>query len=397
MTRREVLAMAAALPAATPIFAQNSKLPAPPVSVRKCESYSEDFYEIFTKMFDELGGAAKLVRNKTVTIKLNLTGSPGLRFQGRALGVTHYTHPKHVLAMTSVLERAGAKRIRFVESAWGTAGPLAEYMLDSGWPVRQMSTAAKNVEFLNTNGLGGYAKKYVRRAVPHGGWIFPSFEFNEIYDQTDVMMSMAKLKNHDTCGITLAMKNMFGCTPASIYGNDAGVDDPNESPTSGRDQCCHAGKRQPAKIASGEKDPNSPRQATYRMPRVSVEVVAARPIDISFIDGIETMTGGEGPWINAAKGTFQGTGYAKPGLLVLGTNPVATDTVGTALMGYDPRAPKGTPPFHRCDNMLLLAEEAGIGSADLKRIEVIGGKIEDLRYPFPMSPMLAGNGAGRNG
>jgi hypothetical protein len=54
-------------------------------------------------------------------------------------------------------------------------------------------------------------------------------------------------------------------------------------------------------------------------------------------------------------------------------------------MGYDPRAPKGTPPFHKCDNMLLLAEEAGLGTADLKKIEVIGGKIEDLRFRFPMS------------
>jgi uncharacterized protein (DUF362 family) len=379
MTRRDLIALGA-----LPLFGQEKKLPTAPVSIRKCDSYNEDFYEIFTRMFDDLGGVKKLVANKTVTIKLNLTGSPGLRLQGKALGLTHYSHPKHVLAMTAVLDRAGAKRIRFVESAWGTAGPLAEYMLDSGWNVRQLSTAAKQVEFLNTNALGGFAKKYTRMKVPHGGWIFPAFEFNNVYAETDVMMSMAKLKNHDVCGVTLAMKNMFGCTPASIYGNDSGVDEPNESPTSGRDQICHVGKRQPSKIALPELDPSSPRDAFHRMPRISVEVASARPIDISFIDGIETMTGGEGPWIKP-KGTFGGTAHVTPGLLVLGTNPVTTDTVGTALMGYDPRAPKGTPPFHKCDNMLLLAEEAGLGTADLKKIEVIGGKIEDLRFRFPMS------------
>ena len=379
MTRRDLIALGA-----LPLLAQEKTLPTAPVSVRKCETYNEDFYAIFSSMFDELGGLPKLVRNKTITIKLNLTGSPGLRFQGKALGLTHYTHPKHVLALTALLDRAGAKRIRFVESAWASSGPLAEYMLDSGWPVRQLSTAAKQVEFLNTNALGGFAKKYVRLKVPHGGWIFPSYEFNSIYAETDVMMSMAKLKNHDTCGITLAMKNMFGCTPASIYGNDSGVEDPNENPTSGRDQICHAGKRQPAKIAAPELDPASPRIAFHRMPRISVEVASARPIDISFIDGIETMTGGEGPWINA-KGTFGGTDHARPGLLILGTNPVTTDTVGTALMGYDPRATQGAPPFHKCDNMLLLAEQAGLGTADLKKIEVIGGKIADLRYKFPMS------------
>ncbi len=379
MTRRDLIALGV-----LPLLAQKKTLPTAPVSIRKCDTYNEDFFEIFTRMFDDLGGLSKLVANKTVTIKLNLTGSPGLRFQGKALGLTHYTHPRHVLAMTAVLDRVGAKRIRFVESAWGTAGPLAEYMLDSGWPVRQLSTAAKQVEFLNTNALGGFAKKYTRLKVQHGGWIFPAFEFNSVYAETDVMMSMAKLKNHDTCGITLAIKNMFGCTPASIYGNDSGVDDPNESPTSGRDQICHAGKRQPSRIALPEIDPASPRNAFHRMPRIAVEVASARPIDISFIDGIETMTGGEGPWINT-KGTFSGTAHARPGLLVLGTNPVTTDTVGTALMGYDPRATKGTPPFHKCDNMLLLAEEAGLGTADLNKIEVIGGKISDLRFRFPMS------------
>lgn len=379
MTRRDLIALGA-----LPLFAQEKTLPTAPVSVRKCETYNEDFYAIFSSMFDELGGLPKLVRNKTITIKLNLTGSPGLRLDGKALGLTHYTHPKHVLALTALLDRAGAKRIRFVESAWASAGPLVEYMLDSGWPVRQLATAAKQVEFLNTNALGGFSKKYVRLKVPHGGWIFPSYEFNSVYAETDVMMSMAKLKNHDVCGVTLAMKNMFGCTPASIYGNDSGVDDPNESPTSGRDQICHAGKRQPSRIAAPELDPASPRISFHRMPRISVEVASARPIDISFIDGIETMTGGEGPWISP-KGSFGGIAHARPGLLILGTNPVTTDTVGTALMGYDPRATRGTPPFHKCDNMLLLAEQAGLGTADLKKIEVIGGKIDDLRFKFPMS------------
>lgn len=68
--------------------------------------------------------------------------------------------------------------------------------------------------------------------------------------------------------------------------------------------------------------------------------------------------------------------------MVVGTNPVSTDTVATALMGYDPRAPKGQGAFRDCDNTLLLAEEMGIGSAALKRIEVRGGRIEDLMFRF---------------
>ena len=108
------------------------------------------------------------MRNKTVTIKMNLTGSPTLKFQGRALGVTHYTHPATVMAMVSVLDKAGAKRIRLVESAWGTGGPLEEYLLDSGWNVRALKSASHKLEFENTNALG-LGKKYSRLKVPGGG------------------------------------------------------------------------------------------------------------------------------------------------------------------------------------------------------------------------------------
>jgi uncharacterized protein (DUF362 family) len=111
------------------------------------------------------------------------------------------------------------------------------------------------------------------------------------------------------------------------------------------------------------------------MPRITVDVVAARPVDLSFIDGVETMSGGEGPWIRGLK-------FVTPGLLIAGMNMVTTDTVATAAMGYDPRAPRGTKPFHKCDNTLLLAEQAGLGTADLKQIEVRGLKLEEAIYQF---------------
>jgi uncharacterized protein (DUF362 family) len=326
-------------------------------------------------MFDQLGGAAKLVANKTVTIKLNLTGSPALKFEGRPVGSTHYTHPKTIGAMLAVLDRAGAKRIRLVESAWATAGPLEEYMLDSGWNVRQLKTAAKNVEFVNTNGLGNTARKYTRVKVPQGAMIFPSYDLHPAYVDTDVFMSMAKLKNHATCGVTLSMKNCFGNTPASIYGDDAGVHEPNESPTKGRVDVCHYGKRQPASVAAAELNPKSSREPEYRMPRITAELVSSRPIDIAFIDGVESLAQGEGPWV-------KGIRYVQPKVLLLGTNGVTTDTVATAVMGYDPRAAKGTAPFQKCENTLLLAESLGVGSADLKKIEVVGSAIQDVKYNF---------------
>jgi uncharacterized protein (DUF362 family) len=355
-------------------FARAERSQAAPVSIARCDTYDGDLTGMLSTMFDQLGGLGRIVKNKTVTIKVNLTGSPALKFQGKPLGLTHYTHPKMASAMAYLLERSGARRVRFVESAWATSGPLEEYLLDSGWNVRLLFSAAKTVEFENTNALGN-GKRYVRLKVPGGGQIFPAFDLNHAYEDTDVFMSMAKLKNHATCGVTLAMKNCFGITPASIYGDDAGVDEPNENPTKGRVRVCHEGKRNPAKSALPELDPKSNRDSGYRMPRIVSDLVAMRPIDIALIDGIETVTGGEGPWI-------RGLRSVKPGVLIAGTNAVNTDTVATAVMGYDPRADRGTAPFTMCDNTLKLAEALGVGSADLKKIEVRGVPIAGAVYKF---------------
>jgi hypothetical protein len=70
--------------------------------------------------------------------------------------------------------------------------------------------------------------------------------------------------------------------------------------------------------------------------------------------------------------------------MIVGLNPIATDAVGVAVMGYsDPQATRGTPPFQTCDNHLLLAEQAGVGTADLSKIEVLGLSIAQAMYPYP--------------
>jgi uncharacterized protein (DUF362 family) len=187
---------------------------------------------------------------------------------------------------------------------------------------------------------------------------------------------MAKLKEHETVGITLSMKNCFGITPCSIYGSGAGVDEPNEEPKGGR-SILHGGNRQPSKSAPAEKDPTTPRWGGYRVPRVVVDLVAARPIDLAIVDGIRTLAGGEGPWAPGIK-------PVRPGVLVAGTNPVTTDAVCMAVMGFDPMADRGTPPFKtsNSDNTLRLAEEAGLGTRDLRRIEVIGTPIKEALFDF---------------
>jgi len=53
------------------------------------------------------------------------------------------------------------------------------------------------------------------------------------------------------------------------------------------------------------------------------------------------------------------------------------------VMGYaNPRAARGTHPFDKCDNHLLLAEQAGVGTADLAKIDVRGLPIAKAIYPY---------------
>ncbi len=374
-TRRQILAATGAAALAPSRLLQAATTPpARTVSIAKCPTYDDAQIAANLKtMFDQLGGLPALVRNKTVTIKLNLTGSPGTRFEGRALGETHYTHPKLVAATAHLMGEAGAKRIRFVESAWALSGPLEDYLLDSGWNVKQLAASAPNVEFENTNNLGR-GKDYVRFKIP-SPLMFPAYDLNRAYHDTDVFVSMAKLKNHAVCGLTLSMKNCFGNTPASIYGDDAGIDAPNERPTSGRVATMHEGRRNPSKSSPSEIDPKSSREPGYRMPRIVAELNVTRPVDLAIIDGIESIAGGEGPWI-------RGIRHVTPGVLIAGLNAVNTDAVAAAVMGYDPRAPKGKAPFVKCDNTLLLAEQLGVGSADLSKIEVAGTPIAQAVYRY---------------
>jgi uncharacterized protein (DUF362 family) len=378
MTRREWLATVAATPLvkmAADSRAFASPAPAAPVAIARAASYEDDITGRLKAMFDQLGGIERLVKNKTVTVKLNLTGSPSNRFAGRPPQFSHWAHPAVAGAAAHLFDRAGAKRVRFVESAYNTTISLEEFIASADWDVKALQSAAKKVEFENTVNLGK-GSRYVRLPVGPGAAMFPAWDLNQVYADTDVLVSLAKLKNHGTCGITLSMKNLWGCTPASIYGGDAGVDEPNEKPGITRVAVGHTGDRPPSKSSPGELNPGLNHDPGYRMPRIISDLVAAMPIHLSIIDGIESIAGGELPRpTNHVRAV-------KPGVLIAGMNPVCTDSVAAAVMGYNPRASRGEPGFPKCDNQLVLAEQRGLGSTDLKLIEVRGIAIERAMYKY---------------
>jgi uncharacterized protein (DUF362 family) len=349
--------------------------PATPVAVARCTTYGPQVMPTLAGMFDQLGGIEKLVRGKTVALKINVTGSPPEFFRGLPLGQTYWVHPQVIGSVIHLLGAAGARRIRLVEGPTGSKlATLQEFLALAKWNPGDFSSAAPGVEFEDTN-YPGSTGKYIRLWVPGGGLLFKAYDVNRAYEDCDVYVSLAKLKEHDIAGVTLSMKNNFGIPPTTIYGNGAGVDEPSKIPQAARSGTLHQGRRQPPKSSLAEIDPGSPRDPGYRVPRVTADLAAARPIHLAIIDGIETVAGGEGPWIKRLR-------PVRPGLLIAGTNCVNTDAVCTALMGFDPMADRGAAPFEKCDSTLKLAEQLGLGTRDLRKIEVRGLPIEKGRISF---------------
>ena len=382
-SRREFLGamgMAAGAALAPPALATTMKPPASRVAIGVCPEYNKQVSDVLSTMFDQLGGLQKLVQGKTVAIKLNMTGPPSDKLNSMPNQMTHWVHPQVIGSLVSLLGKAGARRIRLLESAPVGTKPLEEFMISAGWRPQDFASAANHVEFENTNFLGS-GKKYARFMVPGGGLMYAGYDLNHSYEDTDVFVSLAKLKEHRTAGVTLSMKNCFGITPCTIYSQEAPEDEPSIVPVGYRGPM-HSGSRVPPKSApqpvAESKDPG------FRVPRITADLVAARPIHLAVIDGIYTMTGGELPnqernWIHKP---------VHPGLLIAGMNCVSTDAVAMATMGFDPMADRGSAPFETCDSTLRLAEHLGVGSRDLSRIEVTGTPISKARYRFPTLTQL---------
>ena len=375
-TRREVLATgtgalaALALPrlgnaGTTPA----ASAPASSVAIVRCRDYA-NFQTQLSSAFHQIGGIGHLVRGKTVAIKLNLTGNP--KNYPLTPNLPYRTSGETVADVVHLFAKAGARRVVLIESFFPASQDLslwARYGID----VNAINNLGTKVEWQNVQNLGNY-KQYVRLKVPWGGYMYPAYHLNPAYTQCDTYVSLAKLKNHWIAGVTMSMKNNFGNTPCSLYGSDCGPSG-NEHPTKERGDVLHNGTTKAPSGVDAELHPDSPRDPGYRVPRILVDQTGIRPVDLAIVDGVETVRGGEGPWL-------KGLEKMSPGVIITGKNPVCTDAVGMAVMSYDVKADRGQSCFIRGDNSLKLAEAVGIGTTDLNRIEVVGLPIAKARIDF---------------
>jgi len=139
------------------------------------------------------------------------------------------------------------------------------------------------------------------------------------------IISVPKLKIHGGAGVTLGLKNMMGAmTPKGS-------------------------------MHDGRLSKNIADLASVVKPSVTV------------IDGI---IAGEG---HETRGK-----PVKMDLVIAGTDPVAVDAVGAAVMGVSPETVEH----------LRHAKEKGLGTCDLNKIEVVGEPIEKVRKKFRRSPFF---------
>jgi uncharacterized protein (DUF362 family) len=313
------------------------------VSTAQLEAYDPaDLRRVLEQMISDSGVADSLLKTGTrVGIKVNLTGGTWWDGPDKPKATEYFvTHPLVVAALAEILHDLGASRIVVMDglgdetsyNAWGytaIAAPLGLELLDLCKPDPYSS--------------------YARFTVGENAQVYQNFLCNGTLEEIDVLLSIAKLKVHSVAGVTLSMKNLFGMVPISEY---------RRNPAQNNRSWFHE---------STAYDP--------RLARIILDLNRAFPIHLALIDGILTAEGGAGPW-------DAGLAQVNPGVLIMGSDPVATDSVATAVMGFNPAAAYPVVPFLHCDNHLALASQAGMGINDLSEIGVIGPEISELVYPF---------------
>lgn len=297
-------------------------------------------------LIDGIGGLDDLIkRGPRVAIKINLTGGTSTKpVPGVSPTESFATNPAVVRALVEALREAGARQLFIVEAVYERAS-------FSQWGYDQI---AKDLDatLIDLNNPQPYSA-FARVPVGQNAFIYQDFSLHPLLQEIDSFVSVAKLKCHQIGGVTLSMKNLFGLAPLQLYRRD-----PKDTYRS----AFHG----------------DPEETGMRVPRIIMDMNRARPIHLALLDGIKTVEGGEGPWIESMR-------PIAPGVLIAGKQALATDAVAAAVMGFDPRADYPSAPFLHGDNHLNLAANLKLGTNNLDEIEVVGASIATVRRQFKPS------------
>ncbi len=279
------------------------------VAVLHAASYDDGLQE---KVLDGLRAIGADVRGAAVLLKPNFVEyDPGTAIN---------TDPRLVVAAASALRRLGAASV--------TVGEGPGHRRDTQYVMTRSglldALREEDVPFVDLNTDALVARRLRTSFTDLGALWLP----RSVAD-ADIVVSMPKMKTHHWAGVTLSLKNCFGCVPGRVYG--------------------------------------WPKNALHwaGLEEAIVDVAAAVRPDLAIVDGIVGMEG---------NGPISGTPIAS-NVLVFGNDPVATDVVAAKLMGFDPtRVPH-------------LAEAGRfLGQGDLGRIRMEGEDDGRLAKDFAVLP-----------
>lgn len=377
--RRSIAAAAAAPTVSSSILShaaetESVSIPRKLTVVDICKRYDyAEIRRVLSVLLDELGDVRSLVKNKFVTVKTNLVNTSKETIGGLPLWFGVTVHPKVALALGSLFVDYGAKRVTYCDQLpFVPIGP--ESFEGYGFNFDEFShTMDHKVRFINTRNRGEH-KDYALVKVPNPE-LATAWEVNQEYVKTDVLVSLCKLKSHVSGGVTMGMKNLFGVPPSSMYGDDL-KDEPDENATGYRGYTMHECSKKPLTSVTTFNDRSVLNDHGFNVPRFIVDLNAAFPVELVVIDGISVIQSAEGWWNGSM------VSVTRPGLLIAGRNPVCTDAVGAAIMGFNPDAADRTHPFANGINHLSLARKKGLGENRIQNLEVGGIGLEKARYEY---------------
>jgi uncharacterized protein (DUF362 family) len=191
-----------------------------------------------------------------------------------------------------------------------------------------------------------HSGEMVEVPVP-GGYAYNTLTLHRSLTETDLLCSVPMMKTHVLATVTLGMKNLIGLYPGSVYQSVRSMV---------HEHAARAG---------------SPGVA-YEI----VDMVRANRLGLVVVDGSMAMEG-DGP---------TGGSLVKMGVIVAGTNPLATDMVAASIMGLK----KGDVPT------FLVAQRAGMTPMDVGEIEVRGERIRSVARRFARPKVLSWDSISRS-
>jgi uncharacterized protein (DUF362 family) len=263
--------------------------------IARVTSYQADIASVIVAGLGELGLGPAAIQGKRILLKPNLVESKTKNFHIN-------THPLVVRGAAEAFLKMGASRVLVAEGPGHCQDTLRVFQESGLFEVLRED----KIPFIDLNYQDGYI-------LPNAGRYsrLTSLTFPSIFQQVDLIVSVAKLKTHHLAGVTLSLKNMFGVMPGIYYGWPKNL-------------LHYAG------IESAILDIN----ATLR-PHLAI------------VDGIVGMEG-DGPIMGDPKTV---------GALVMGRNLTAVDATCTRLMKIDPYR---VNYLNRAQDLLGPVEESSI-------------------------------------